>query len=143
MEGSRSALPSVLDPGLTQIATVPFYHYLSLTYEKHLDMDVDAKVMEKMFFTWKYSKDYPSATFEQWDAAYNEYKDFYAKYHQDNPGATTNCYEEYLKTKQEEQRGEEFEYCYWFCAILQERQLDVVSWGRAYRSRARFIRKPI
>ncbi|KAG9297985.1 hypothetical protein G9A89_018813 [Geosiphon pyriformis] len=73
MEGSRSALPSVLDP----------------------DMDVDAKV-----FYWKYGKDYPSATFEQWDAAYNEYKDFYAKYHQDNPGATTNCYEEYLKTKQ-------------------------------------------
>ncbi|KAG9302871.1 hypothetical protein G9A89_022287 [Geosiphon pyriformis] len=112
MEGSQSALPSVLDP------------------------DMDVKV-----FYWKYGKDYPSATFEQWDAAYNEYKDFYAKYHQDNPGATTNCYEEYLKTKQEEQRGEEFEYCYWFCAILQERQLEVVSWGRADRSRARFIRK--
>ena len=31
----------------------------------------------------------------------------------------------------EEQRGEEFEYCYWFCAILQERQLGVISWGRA------------
>ena len=60
-------------------------------------MDVDAKVMERMFF-WKYRGDYPSATFEQTDAAYNEYKDFYAKYHQDNPGATTDCYAEFLKT---------------------------------------------
>ncbi|CAG8673655.1 2923_t:CDS:2 [Funneliformis mosseae] len=44
----------------------------------------------------------------------------------------TNCYEEYLRTKQnkqhtfigriEEQQGEEFEYCYWFCAILQKRE---------------------
>ncbi|KAG9302570.1 hypothetical protein G9A89_007274 [Geosiphon pyriformis] len=116
MEGSRSISPSVLDlvtlvDSALQygelshvcIATVPFYHYLSLTYEKHLDMDVDAKVMEEMFFYWKYGKDYPSATFEQCDAAYNEYKEFYAKYHQDNPGATTNCYEEYLKTKQGKQ----------------------------------------
>ena len=106
-------------------------------------MDADAKVMERGEFLWKYGRDYPSATFEQTDAAYNEYKEFYAKYRQDNPGATTNCYAEYLQTlgKQgkrhtfigriEEQRGEEFEYCYWVCAILQEKQLGVISWGRA------------
>jgi len=34
------------------------------------------------------------------------------------------------QTRLEEQRGKEFEYCYWFCAILQEREA-VVSWGRA------------
>ncbi|KAG9305109.1 hypothetical protein G9A89_007749 [Geosiphon pyriformis] len=85
-----------------QIATIPFY--LSFTnLRKTSRHGRDAKVMEKMFFVWKYGKDYPSATFEQCDAAYNEYKDFYAKYHQDNPGATTNCYEEYLKTKQGKQ----------------------------------------
>ena len=81
-------------------------------------------------FVVKYTKDHRGATGKEERAEYEKYKDFYAKYHQDNPGATTDCYEEYLKTKQgkrrafigriEEQRGEEFEYCYWVCAILQE-----------------------
>jgi len=83
-------------------------------------------------FGAKYKEDYREATGKEIRDAYGEYKDFYAKYHQNNRGATTDCYEEYLKTKQgkrrafigriEEQRGEEFEYCYWFCAILQSRQ---------------------
>ena len=94
-------------------------------------------------FGAKYKEDYREATGKEIRDAYGEYKDFYAKYHQDNPGATTDCYAEFLKThgKQasntrfigriEEQRGEEFEYCYWFCAILQERQLGIISWGIA------------
>ena len=66
--------------------------------------------------------------------------EFTCKYWQDNPGAPPEkikkAYQELLKTqgKQltfigriEEQRGEEFEYCYWFCAILQERQFGVIS----------------
>jgi len=57
-------------------------------------------------FACKYSKDYPSATPEQTLAAYNEYKDFYVKHHQDNPGATTDCYEQYLKTKQGKQTSD-------------------------------------
>ena len=96
-------------------------------------MDADAKVMERGEFLWKYGRDYPSATFEQTDAAYNEYKDFYAKYHQDNPGATTDCYAEFLKTHGKQASntrllgdrratGRRVEYCYWFCAILQKRQ---------------------
>ena len=66
-------------------------------------MNVDAKVMERGVFLWKYGKDCPSATFEETDAAYNEYKDFYTTYHRDNPGVATSCYEEYLKTKQGKQ----------------------------------------
>ena len=69
------------------------------TYKIRVDMDADAKVM----FFWKYRGDYPSATLEQAEDAYNEYKDFCIKYRQDNPGVTTSCYEEYLKTKQGKQ----------------------------------------
>jgi hypothetical protein len=104
-----------------------------------------AILSEREFF-WKYSRDFPSATFEQWDAAYNEYKDFYVKYHQDNPGATTSCYEEYLKTKQgkqhtfgriEEQRGEEFEYCYWVVLYCKRGSWALLVEAEQSRSRAR------
>ena len=61
--------------------------------------------MERVEFFWKYKGDYPSATFEQTEDAYKEYQDFYVKYHRDNPGATTNCYEEYLRTKQGKQHN--------------------------------------
>ena len=98
---------------------------------QQLDMDVDYSLGFGRF-CGKYCQDFPAATEKELEDAYNKYKDFYAKYHQNNRGATTDCYEEYLKTKQgkrrafigriEEQRGEEFEYCYWFCAILQSRQ---------------------
>ena len=60
-------------------------------------MDADAKVMERVFL-FKYGKDCPSATLEQAEDAYNEYKDFCIKYRQDNPGVTTNCYAEFLET---------------------------------------------
>ncbi|CAG8686144.1 15605_t:CDS:2, partial [Funneliformis caledonium] len=29
---------------------------------------------------------------------YNKYKDFFVKYHHENPTATTDCYEKYLQT---------------------------------------------
>ena len=94
-------------------------------------------------FGVKYTKDHPEVTGKEARAEYEKYKEFYTTYHRDNPGATTDCYAEFLiaQGKQgkrhtfigriEEQRGEEFEYCYWFCAILQEKWLGVISWGRA------------
>ena len=95
-------------------------------------MDVDANVTERGFFL-KYGRDCPSATLEQTEDAYNEYKDFYIKYHQDNPGAATDCYAEYIETL-----GKQGTPVYWenrgatgICAILQERQLGIISWGRA------------
>src|SRR5438105_40430 len=83
-------------------------------------------------FGAKHGRDFREATGKEIRAVYEEYRDFYAKHHHAHPGENTDCYEEYRKTlgKQgkrhtfigriEEQRGEEFEYCYWFCAILQE-----------------------
>ncbi|CAG8503615.1 7932_t:CDS:2 [Paraglomus occultum] len=59
----------------------------------------------------KSAEDYPQATEEEASAAYEEYKDFFRKYHSDHPGQSTDCYEEYLETKQ-------------------ERQLGVIGWGR-------------
>ncbi|CAG8670077.1 10999_t:CDS:1, partial [Paraglomus occultum] len=46
----------------------------------------------------KYGRDYPNATLKEASAAYEAYKDFYAKFHQENPAATTDCYTEYLQT---------------------------------------------
>src|SRR5436853_825395 len=56
-------------------------------------------------FGAKYKEDYREATGKEIRDAYGEYKDFYAKYHQNNRGATTDCYEEYLKTKQGKRRA--------------------------------------
>src|SRR5436190_24303791 len=93
-------------------------------------MDVDP--LDLVAFTLKYGRNYPNATSKVATAAYARYKEFYVKYYSNHPAAITDCYDEYLATlgkqcKQhtfigriEEQRGEEFEYCYWFCAILQE-----------------------
>ena len=45
-------------------------------------------------------KDYNSkATEKEVSDAYEAYKDFYVKYHQDSPAAVTDCYEEFLKTQ--------------------------------------------
>src|SRR6185369_2773085 len=102
-------------------------------------MNVDP--LSPLKFGAQYVRDYPNATDKKIEEAYEEYKDFYLNYHRDNPAAITDCYAEYLATlgnqgkrhtfigRIEEQRGEEFEYCYWFCAILQERQLGVISWA--------------
>ncbi|CAG8746225.1 11021_t:CDS:1, partial [Ambispora leptoticha] len=99
-------------------------------------MDVDP--LSQLVFALQYGQDYQEATKKAVQEAtkkeiedvYEAYKEFFYKYHQDNPGATTDCYKEYLKTlvkqgKQhtfigriEEQRGEEFEYCYWFYATV-------------------------
>ncbi|KAG9292938.1 hypothetical protein G9A89_016300 [Geosiphon pyriformis] len=97
-------------------------------------MNVDP--LSPLKFGAQYGRDYPNAT-DKIEEAYEEYKDFYLNYHRDNPTATTDCYTQYLQTL-EEQQGEEFEYCYWFCAILQERQLVLVG-AELDRSRARFI----
>jgi hypothetical protein len=90
--------------------------------------------LNQLRFAVKFKDHNPKATEEEVEDAYNKYKEFFYKYHQENPAATTDCYAQYLETldkqgKQhtfigriEEQRGEEFEYCYWFCAILQERE---------------------
>ena len=58
-----------------------------------------------------------------------DYDTFMTKYEEDFPEATVKqAREEYRKTHGK-QRGEEFEYCYWFCAILQERQLGITLQG--------------
>jgi len=49
-------------------------------------------------FSVKYNQDFPTETDKEFEEAYNKYKDFYDKYHSDNPAATTNCYEEFIKT---------------------------------------------
>jgi len=49
-------------------------------------------------FGMKYKEDYPKATGKEGRAKYEEYKEFYVKYHQNNPGATTDCYAEFLET---------------------------------------------
>ena len=95
-------------------------------------------------FGVKYKEDFREATGKEAKAKYEKYQDFYATYHRDNPGATTDCYAEFLETldkqgKQhtfigriEEQRGEEFEYRYWFVLYCnRERQLGIISWSRA------------
>ncbi|CAG8651853.1 11050_t:CDS:2, partial [Paraglomus occultum] len=56
---------------------------------------------------WKYGRDCPSATMEQTDAAYNEYKAFYATCHQDT---TTDCYAEFLKTLDKQEPILDFKY---------------------------------
>ncbi|CAG8719953.1 9450_t:CDS:2, partial [Ambispora leptoticha] len=58
-------------------------------------MDVDPLSVVK--FTLKYSRDYQEATEKEVEDAYEAYKEFFYKYHQDNPGTTTDCYKEYLK----------------------------------------------
>ncbi|CAG8674267.1 1962_t:CDS:1, partial [Paraglomus occultum] len=40
----------------------------------------------------------PKATKEEVGKAYEAYNDFYVKFHQDHPNATTDCYEEFLET---------------------------------------------
>ena len=86
-------------------------------------------------FSAKYGRDYGQATGKEIRDAYSKYEDFYVKYHCNYPGTTTDCYAEFLETlgKQGKRHtfigGEEFEYCYWFCAILQERQLGVTLQG--------------
>ena len=101
--------------------------------------------LDSFDFGVKYGQDHPEVTGKEARAEYEKYKDFYTTYYRNNPGATTDCYAEYLETlgkqgKQhtfigriEEQRGEEFEYCYWFCAILQEREgsWGVISWRQS------------
>ena len=65
-------------------------------------MNVDS--LEKWQFAVKF-KDYNSkATEKEVSDAYEAYKNFYVKYHNDHPAAITDCYEEYLKTKQGKQR---------------------------------------
>jgi hypothetical protein len=47
----------------------------------------------------KYKEDYHrEATGKEVEDAYEKYKDFYVKYHQDHPAAITDCYEEFVKT---------------------------------------------
>ncbi|CAG8511900.1 2192_t:CDS:2 [Funneliformis caledonium] len=54
--------------------------------------------MEKYhMFVVKYGQDHPEVTGKEARAKYEEYKDFYATYHRDNPGVTTDCYAEFLK----------------------------------------------
>ncbi|CAG8653255.1 10351_t:CDS:1, partial [Paraglomus occultum] len=42
--------------------------------------------------------DYPNATRKEAEDAYEAYKVFYVKHHQDHPATTTDCYAEFLKT---------------------------------------------
>jgi len=60
-------------------------------------------------FGMKYKEDHREATGKEGRAAYEKYKDFYAKYHQDNPGATTDCYAQYLETLGKQG----MQYVYW------------------------------
>ncbi|KAG9298969.1 hypothetical protein G9A89_020282 [Geosiphon pyriformis] len=106
MEDSRSIVDSALQ-----------YGELSHVCVNMDPIDVDARVMTKDEFMYKHGKDY--ATYEEANNKYQEYCRTHGK-------QATHVY-----WRIEEQQGEEFEYCYWFCAILQERQLGVISWGRA------------
>src|SRR5438128_9363496 len=54
--------------------------------------------LDLLNFCFKYGQDYPKVAIEEARTEYEKYKDFYAKYHQDNPGATTDCYAEFLET---------------------------------------------
>ncbi|CAG8611528.1 12623_t:CDS:2, partial [Ambispora leptoticha] len=65
-------------------------------------MDVDPLSLLK--FTYKYNyyqeatnKEVQEPTDKEFEDAYEAYKEFFYKYHQDNPGTTTDCYKEYLK----------------------------------------------
>ncbi|CAG8626028.1 15772_t:CDS:2, partial [Acaulospora morrowiae] len=88
-------------------------------------------------FGAKYKEDYQESTGKEIRAAHKEYKVFYTKHHRNHPGVTTDCYAEFLGTlgKQEEQRGEEFECCYWFVLYCKRERgsWDVVSWAELDR----------
>ncbi|CAG8677813.1 8051_t:CDS:2, partial [Paraglomus occultum] len=45
------------------------------------------------------------ATWKEVEDAYEAYKGFYVKFHQDHPNATTDCYEEFLETLGNQERG--------------------------------------
>ena len=47
-------------------------------------------------FAVKYKEDYRKATGTDIRAAYEEYKDFYAKHHRDHPGATCSLPEPHV-----------------------------------------------
>ena len=70
-------------------------------------MDVDYS-LGQWDFAAKY-KDYnPKATGKDCEDAYNNYRDFYVKYHSDHPAATTDCYEKFLETL-----GKQATHVYW------------------------------
>ncbi|CAG8535316.1 6892_t:CDS:2 [Paraglomus occultum] len=56
-------------------------------------------------FTMKYTRDFQEATEKEIGNAYEAYKVFYAKHHQDHPGTTTDCYAEYLQTLGKQDAG--------------------------------------
>ena len=99
--------------------------------------------LDPLDFGMKYTKDHREATGKEGRAAYEKYKDFYAKYHQDNPGATTDCYAEFLKThgKQasntrfigriEEQREKSLNTVTGFVLYCKRGSRGVISLGRA------------
>ncbi|CAG8723326.1 11172_t:CDS:2, partial [Funneliformis mosseae] len=69
----------------------------SFTIIQQLDMNMNYSLGFSHFCV-KYDQDFLTAIEKEFKDEYNKYKDFFVKYHHENPAITTDCYKEYLQT---------------------------------------------